>query len=108
MVLTEPIDVKNLRRRLELRADIDPMRPVIPEVVSREGFHRHRIAAQNADLPGNGGGGFGCDARTQQDAVQPISRLKYQRSERPAASAEYDGGYGHTAGSVGHLRVGGI
>src|SRR5215472_18095410 len=43
-VATEPVDVVDARWPREPRADLEPVLPVIAEVVSTERLHRHRVA----------------------------------------------------------------
>src|SRR6202451_2467653 len=67
--LAKSVHVKYGRRGFELGADRDPMRPIVSEVVAREGFHRHRIAAYDTDGGGGRGGGLGGQLSAHPDPV---------------------------------------
>src|SRR5882672_8721898 len=105
MILAEPIDVEDLRRRFELCADIDPMCPVVAEVIAGEGQHGHRVAAHDTHRVGGRGGGLRSDSGTHEYAVQPIACLIYERGQRAASSAEYDGGDGYAARCIGQFGI---
>src|ERR1700721_4657228 len=87
-VLAEPIDVKDLRRGLQFGADIDPMRPVIAEVIAGERLPGHGIPPHHADGLCGRCRRFRRAAGPDQSPVQPIARLVYERRERaPGARA---------------------
>src|SRR5690606_5792465 len=54
LVAPEPVDVVDPRElgRVVLLADLDPVAEVVAGVVADERQHRHRIAADDTDLPG--------------------------------------------------------
>ncbi len=103
VVLAEPVDVEDSRRRFEFGADVDPVRPVVAEVVAGEGLHGHGIAANHPDGIRGGCRRLGGDPGTHQHAVQPIAGLVNQRRQCAAAAAEHDGRNRHAAGSIGKL-----
>src|ERR1700721_3831156 len=94
-VLSEPIDVKDLRRGLQFGTDVDPMRPVIAEVIAGERLHGHGIPPNHADGLCGRCRRFRRDAGPDQYSVQPIARLVYERRERAPAAAEHNPRGGH-------------
>ena len=62
-----------------LLAHAEPVDEVVADVVANEREHGHRIAADDADLPRGGGGGFGAERRAEVDAVHPVERLEDER-----------------------------
>ena len=104
-ILPEPVDVEDARRMLELGADVEPVRPVIAEVVAAERLHRHRVASHDADLAGGGRGGLGSHRGAHQHTVRPVARLVHQRRELAPPAAEDQCRDRHAARVLGSRRV---
>ena len=98
VTLAEPVDIEDLGSflRIEALADINPVLPVIPHVITTEREHRHRVTADNADCASGGGGSLRSHDRAYKYAVVPITGLIDQRSELRTAASEYKRGDWHT------------
>ncbi len=94
-VAPEPVDVEDLRRLRELRADCEPVPPVVGKVVAAERLHGHRVAAHHADLPDRRRGGLRGDGRADQHAVLPVARLIDERCDFAPPAAEHERGDRH-------------
>ena len=92
LVLTEPVDMENLRRGGEPFSHVEPVRPVVREVVAAERFHRHGIAPYHADRATLSRGGFRRDGGPDENAVPPGFGLVNQRDQMRPPAAENDGG----------------
>ena len=66
------------------------MLEVIAHVISAERQHGERVAAHHADRADIGGGCFGADDRTQEDAVVPVEGLMDERYRTRPTAAEED------------------
>ena len=93
---------------LELRTDVEPVCPVIAEVVAAERLHRHRVAPHDAGLTGRGGGGLGGHRGAHEHAVRPVAGLVHQRRELAPPAAEHQRRDRHAARVFGARRVAGI
>src|SRR5947207_2102431 len=71
-------------------SDLGPVLEIIPDVVSAEWQHRHRVASDLTHCAGGGGGCFRSHRCAEVDTVTPIERLINQRRRIAAASAEND------------------
>ena len=99
VVAAEPVDVEDARhlRRVVLLAHLDPVVEVVAGVVADERQHRHRVAADDADLAGGGGGRLAREGRAHEGAVHPVARLGHQRDRGLAPTTEEDRVDRHTA-----------
>src|SRR6187402_2562356 len=79
--LAEPVDVEDLRRVLQLCADVQPVLEVVTEVVAAEGLHGHGVAAHHAHGAGGCRGGLGSDRSAYQYTVLPVASLVHKRGD---------------------------
>ena len=77
LVLAEPVHMEEARQVGEVAAHLEPVTEVLAHVVAAEWQHRHRIAADLADLAEGGGGGFRSHRRAEVHAMTPVEGLKY-------------------------------
>ena len=87
--------MEDLREVSYALAHIDPVLPIVGNVVADEGTHAHRVAANYADSAGSGSGGLGGDGGAHEYAVVPVAALIYQGSGLGAAAAEEHSADGH-------------
>src|SRR5262249_22729299 len=95
LVLSEPVDVEDPGRVLQPLAELEPVAPVVAEVVAAERLHRHGIAPHDTDLTGGCRPGLRRRARPDEHAVRPALCLVDERCQRAPTTAEYDGGDRH-------------
>jgi hypothetical protein len=70
------------------RPKVEPVREVIAHVVTGEGKHGERIAANFADISKRGSGHFRSHGRSLVHAERPVERLKDKRDDRVSTAAE--------------------
>ena len=104
-VAPEPVDVVDARGSRELRADVEPVLPVITEVVPAERLHGHRVASGDTHLTDGRGGGFRGERCADQDAVLPVAGFVHERRDLAAPAAEHQRADRHAAGVFGVGRV---
>jgi hypothetical protein len=75
---------------VSLPLHLQPVLEVVAHVVAAERQHGHRVAADDADLAGRGGGRLGAERGAEVDAVPPVERLQHERDGGGAATAEDD------------------
>ncbi len=92
VVAAEPVDVEDLGQlgRVVVLADLDPVVEVVAGVVADEGQHRHRVAADDADLADRRGGRLRGERGAHERAVHPVAGLGHQRDGGLAATTEED------------------
>src|SRR5262249_6576949 len=91
-VAAEPVDAEDARRLHGAWAGGQPVPEVVAHVIATEREHRHRIATDHADLPGNGRGRFRAHRRAEEDAVRPVEGLEHEGDDTGAARAEDERG----------------
>src|SRR6185312_15207202 len=90
-IATEPVHVIDAGGVFQLRAYVQPVLPVVREVVAAEWLHGHRVATNDADLAHSCCRRLGGDGSTHQDAVLPIPSFVNERRDFAAPAAEHEG-----------------
>ena len=95
VVAAEPVDMEHLRQVVRSLVELQPVLPVVAEVIAAKRFHGHRVTPYDADLSGRGRGRFRRDAGTDQHAVIPVLGLVDEWCKRTASAAENNGADGY-------------
>src|SRR5207247_2150510 len=88
VALAKPVDVEDARAVGHPLAHAEPVDEVVADVVADEREHGHRVAADDADLSGGGGGGLRAYGCADVDAVRPVERLEHEGNDLAAPPAE--------------------
>ena len=89
---TEPVHAEDLRRHGDPLPHLQPVAEVVAHVVAGEREHRHRVAAQDADLARGRCRGLRGERRAEEHAVLPGARLEDEGNVSLSPGAEEDGG----------------
>ena len=94
----EPVDVVDLRHVLGavLLAQVNPVLEVVTSVVTDEGQHSHRVAANHADGTISSRSGLRGQSDSAEHALLPALRLRNQRDGGLAATTQNDSAQRHT------------
>ncbi|OPZ96483.1 MAG: hypothetical protein BWY71_01916 [Planctomycetes bacterium ADurb.Bin412] len=88
LVLTEPVDMENLRLPAHPHAHPQPMLEVVRHIVAAERQHGHRVAPDFALLAVLSGGPFAGHRRADIHTVRPVVGLINQRGQVGTAAAK--------------------
>src|SRR5262249_48968559 len=102
---SEPVHVEYAGRPGQPGAHIQPVLPVVAEVVTAERLHGHRVAPYDTNLPDHRRRSLGGDRGSHQHAVLPVASLVHERSNLAAPSTEYQGRDRHALRILRAVRV---
>ena len=89
-------------------AEIQPMLPVVAEVVAAKRLHGHRVAPQSIAGVAGCRRGFRRHGGAHQHAVAPVARFHDKRRQPCAPPAEDQRGNGHARLVLGHGGIAGV
>ncbi len=95
LVAAKPVDMKHLWQVIRPLVELQPVIPIVAEVIAAKRLHGHRVTSHDTDLPGRRRGRFRCDASADQDAVIPVLGLVDEWCKRTASAAENNGADGY-------------